>query len=124
MSTVSTLGNAVLITKPDRETATVTGSAVDIRQYLGQFEIFSAVGTVSGTTPTLAGKIQHSVDGSTSWGDVSGATFTQVTASDASETITISADSSRGYVRYVGTIGGTSPSFDLAVIAFGQQVKT
>lgn len=121
MNPVTVLGNAVLVTKPDRETSTVTGSAVDIRQYVGGLEIYQAVGTVSGTTPTLDGKIQHSADGSTGWADVTGATFTQVTASDAGESITISADSSLGYIRYVGTIAGTSPSFDLAVIGFGQQ---
>ncbi|MGA0208264.1 MAG: hypothetical protein ACO3LT_10805 [Ilumatobacteraceae bacterium] len=121
MNTVTLLGNAVLVTKPDRETSTVTGTAVDIRQYFGKLELFQAVGTVSGTSPTLDGKIQDSADGSTGWGDVSGATFTQVTASDDEQSITISADSSKGYIRYVGTIAGTSPSFDLAVVGFGQQ---
>src|SRR5947209_7146802 len=71
------------------------------------------VGTVGGTSPTLDGKIQESNDNST-WTDIPGATFTQVTASTSNQAITF--DRTKRYVRYLGTIGGTSPSFAMAVV--------
>jgi hypothetical protein len=78
------------------------------------------VGAVSGTSPTLAGKIQESADGSTGWSDVSGATFATVTASTNNQAITF--ERTKRYLRYVGTVGGTSPSFAVAVI-ISQQKK-
>jgi len=75
---------------------------------------------VSGTTPSLAGKIQESADGSTNWSDISGATFTAVTGSDNLQSISF--DRTQRYVRYVGTISGTSPSF-LTAALIGEQRK-
>lgn len=100
-------------------TATVTGSAVDVRAFTGNMLVIQDVGTVSGTTPTLDGKIQNSADGSTGWADITGATFTQVTASNSTQTIAIAADACLGYIRYVGTIAGTTPSFTMGVQALG-----
>lgn len=103
-------------------TSTVTGSAVDLQQYIGKVAFIQQVGTVSGTTPTLDGKIQDSADGSTGWADVSGATFsTQVTASNNQQVIAVDVRSTKRYVRYVGTIGGTTPSFAVGVIAVGEK---
>ena len=200
MNPVTTLGNVIKVATPTTATATVNSATSDIRQYFGNLELSQAVGTVSGTTPTLDGKIQDSSDsvgfglsnasydhtggaaerlltstgdfaaytfvsGDTinitagagipagiyeiatresdnaitladdsrltvdssadvdteAWADVSGATFTQVTESDALESIVIAADSSKGFIRYVGTITGTTPSFAMAVSGFGQQ---
>ena len=71
-----------------------------------------------GTSPTLAGKIQESADGST-WADVSGATFTTVTANDNVQAITF--DRTQRYVRYVGTVAGTSPQVPVAVVISEQK---
>jgi hypothetical protein len=68
----------------------------------------------------LAGKIQESADGSTNWADISGATFTTVTASDNVQAISF--DRTLRYVRYVATVGGTSPSF-IAGAVIGEQKK-
>lgn len=100
-------------------TSTITGAAVDVREYVGGMKVVQAVGTVAGTTPTLDGKIQDSADGSTGWADVTGATFTQVTASTNNQMIEVQARASKRYIRYVGTIAGTSPDFDVAVIVVG-----
>lgn len=102
-------------------TSTVTGSAIDLQTYIGKVAIIQQVGTVSGTTPTLDGKIQDSADGSTGWTDVSGATFTQVTASNNQQVIAVDTRVARRYVRYVGTIAGTTPSFAVGVIATGEK---
>lgn len=102
-------------------TATVTGSYIDVRNVEGDLVIVQDVGTVSGTTPTLDGKIQSASDaGGTGVADVAGATFTQVTASDNQQKITIPAGSVQGFIRYVGTIAGTTPSFNMAVIGLGR----
>ena len=101
------------------KTATYTSTAFDAQDYEGNLGIVQASGVVSGTTPTLDGKIQDSADGSTGWADVSGATFTQVTASTNFQKITVDLNGTKRYLRYVGTIGGTTPSFGLTVIAGG-----
>jgi hypothetical protein len=105
---------------PQTATSTVTGSAVDMIASDGKCFAVQSVGTVSGTTPSLAGKFQESADGSSGWGDVTGATFTAVTASTNLQTISF--DRTKRYLRYIGTITGTSPSFALAAVV-GQQKK-
>ena len=103
---------------PRTVTSSVNGSAVDLLTGDGRCFALQQVGTVSGTSPTLAGKIQESADGST-WSDISGATFTTVTASDNVQAITF--DRSQRYVRYFGTVGGSSPSFAVAVLISEQK---
>jgi hypothetical protein len=105
---------------PRTVTASVNGSSGDLLAGDGCCFAVQQVGAVSGTAPTLAGKIQESADGSTNWADVSGATFSAVTASDNLQAISF--DRTCRYVRYVGTIGGTTPSFILGVIV-GEQKK-
>lgn len=102
-------------------TSTVTGSAVDIRDYVGRIKVLQLVGTVSGTSPTLNGKIQDSADGSTGWADVTGATFTEVTASNSSQSIGVDTRACKRYIRYVGTIAGTSPSFMVGASFVGKK---
>jgi hypothetical protein len=100
-------------------TSTVTSSAVDLRTYKGGFIVQQLVGVVSGTTPTLNGKIQTSADGSTGWTDIAGATFTEVTATDSFQKIGFVENQTLGYIRYVGTIAGTTPSFTMGVAFLG-----
>lgn len=101
-------------------TATVTGTGFDASGYIGNITFVQAIGTVSGTTPTLDGKIQDSADDS-SYTDVPGATFTQVTASTSVQSLNVDTRAFRKYVRYVGTIAGTTPVFNSAVLAIGQK---
>lgn len=103
---------------PRTATSTVTGNGGDFISGDGRCTAIQQVGTVSGTSPNLAGKIQESSDNS-SWTDISGAAFTAVTASD--NTQAISFDRTKRYLRYVGTITGTSPSFPLAVVVTEQK---
>lgn len=200
MSSIVSLGNFLEISAAATNTATVTGSLINVSDYIEKMEVFQSVGTVSGTSPTLDGKFQDCVDAvglglsnatydhtggaaerlltstgdfasytftagdqiylsgaaggvaeglyeiasresddaialsanpgltadstsdvdSASPADYSGATFTQVTASNNSETIVIPVSSMKKWIRYVGTIAGTTPSFAMAVIGFGQ----
>lgn len=113
--------NAASLSNIAARTSTVTGSAVDLQGYQGKLKVMQNVGTVSGTTPTLDGKLQDSADGSTGWADVTGATFTQVTAADSLQSIGVDTRAVKRYVRYVGTIGGTTPSFTMGVTFVGSK---
>jgi hypothetical protein len=108
--TSSQVINAALGTK----TSTVTSSAID-RLNFDEVSFKQTVGTVSGTSPTLDGKIQHCDTSGGSYTDVTGAVFTQVTASTKEQLVRILGVGLKRYVKYVGTIAGTSPSFDLSV---------
>ncbi len=104
---------------PQTITGSANGSSGDMINGDGPCFAIQQVGTVSGTSPTLAGKIQESDDGS-SWSDISGATFT--TASASSNYQCINFERAKRYLRYAGTVGGTSPSFAVAVV-ISQQKK-
>ena len=103
---------------PQTATSTVTGPSGDLLAGDSRCFAIQQVGTVSGTTPTLDGKIQESSDNST-WTDIAGATFTQVTATGNYQAITF--DRTKRYVRYLGTIAGTTPSFAVAVVISEQK---
>jgi hypothetical protein len=105
---------------PQTATSTVTGTGVDLINADSRCFAVQHVGTVSGTSPTLDGKLQESDASGSGYADISGATFTQVTASTNLQIITF--ERTKRYVRYIGTIAGTSPSFALAAL-IGQQKK-
>ena len=106
---------------PAARTSTVTGSAQDMIAGDGLVSVIQTVGAVSGTSPTLDGAIEESADGSTGWAAISGATFTQVTASTNLQVISF--QRTKRYLRYVGTIAGTSPSFTMCVTFIHQKKK-
>ena len=103
---------------PQTLTGSVNGSTADMINGDSSCFAIQQVGTVSGTSPTLAGKIQESSDGTT-WTDVANATFAQVTASNNYQAISF--ERTKRYLRYVGTVGGTSPSFAIAVVISEQK---
>lgn len=103
---------------PRTITANINGGSGDFITGEGRCCAIQQVGTMTGTSPTLAGKIQESTDQST-WTDVSGATFTSVSANDNIQAITF--DRTKRYLRYVGTVGGTSPNIPMAVIITEQK---
>jgi len=68
----------------------------------------------TGTTPTLDVKLQHSDDNST-FADVTGAAFAQVTSDSGTagvQVLKLNVSDLKRYLRVIGTIAGTSPSFD------------
>ena len=75
------------------------------------------VGTLGGTSPTLAGKIQESANGSSGWADV--ATFSTVSTSANAQMIAF--DRTKRYLRYVGTIAGTSPTIPFTAMIIEQK---
>ena len=102
-------------------TATAGGTGIDIRQYSGKIAVIfqSAAGT--GTTPTLDIKLQDDDAVGGSYGDITGATFTQVTdGADITEKIVVDADACKAFIRAHKTIGGTStPTFGCGVTVVG-----
>lgn len=106
---------------PAANVATLTGEAVDIRDLEGPVLVTQASGAGTGTTPTLDGKLQHSLDGSTSWADIPDATFAQVLEEASVQKFALNPNGTFGYIRYVGTIAGDTPSFTFSVLLAGMK---
>ena len=99
---------------------TNNGLSIDMIDADGRCFAIQAIGTVGGTSPSLACKIQESSDNAT-WTDITGAAFTAVTVSSNLQTIVF--DRAKRYLRHSRTIAGTSPTFALAAL-IGEQKKT
>ena len=100
-----------------RRTSTLTGTGIDVLAYEGVALVVLNASAGTGTTPTLDVKLQHSDDDST-YADVTGGAFTQVTdvaGSAGVQVKKINVSDLKRYVRAIGTIAGTTPSFDFAV---------
>ena len=100
-----------------RRTSTLTGTGIDVLDYEGVALVLLNASAGTGTSPTLDVKLQHSDDDST-YEDVTSGTFTQVT--DVAETagvkvMKLNVSDLKRYLRVVGTIAGTTPSFDFGV---------
>jgi hypothetical protein len=100
-----------------RRTTTLTGIGIDVLEYEGVALVLLNASAGTGTSPTLDVKLQHSDDDST-YEDVTSGTFTQVT--DVAETagvrvMKLNVSDLKRYLRVVGTIAGTTPSFDFGV---------
>lgn len=109
---------------PAAVTDTAGGAAVDMLNAKDSvFDAILSVGAVTGTNPTLAVKVQESddtVDGN--FTDITGATFTGLTASSASSMQTITGRRTKRYLRLYRTIGGTStPTFNISGIILSQR---
>ena len=93
------------------ETSSFTGATTniaDLQGLEGDIQIIlDSDGGASGTR-TLAAKIQHSLDGSTSWDDVTGGGFTSLTTSASKQVMTLNSDDLRRYIRLVTTQGAGS----------------
>jgi hypothetical protein len=108
-----------MLLEPQTITGSTNSAGADLLACDGRCFAVLQVGEVTGTSPSLAGKLQESADDS-AWSDIPGASFTAVTESDGVQAIAF--DRGQRYVRFVGTVTGTSPSFLLAVL-LGQQKK-
>lgn len=101
-------------------TASADGSGVDIRDYVGKLKIILDAAAGTGTTPTLDVKLQESAD-NTTFNDIAGAVFTQVITAASLQSIGVSVDPAKRYIRAVATIAGGTPSFSFSVNAVGQK---
>lgn len=106
---------------PARKTASENGAAIDLQQYVGDLKVILCSSAGGGTTPTLDVKLQESDTAAGTFTDIPGAAFTQVTAAASTAAITLNADSAKRYIRAVTTIAGTTPTFDMALVAVGMK---
>jgi hypothetical protein len=107
-------------------TTTVNSGKVDFETSRKAFFIF-ATGTFGGTSPTLSAvlQVQESADGTT-WTNNATIPSATVTQAGKQATLEIRADQVAAGKRYVRlqavcTIGGTSPTIPVAVVAFGDE---
>jgi hypothetical protein len=105
-------------------TSTLTGTAFSLKDYVGQVVIVlhSALGTGNADN-TLAGKIQSSATSGGSYADVTGATFTTVTnaAGGSYQAISVDTRACSAYLKFIGTLAGTTPSFVFGVSIIGEK---
>lgn len=99
---------------PAARTTTANGTGVDVTKYEGTALAILDVGTTSGTTPTLDVKLQEADAVGGTYTDIPGAVFAQV-AGPAQSIVRIDLDGRKRAIRGVATIGGTTPSFILAL---------
>lgn len=100
--------------------ATANSTAVDMQQYQGQFAAVCDAANVSGTTPTMALKLQDSADNS-SFADITGGGFTGITTVASVQKIALNKSEIRRYVRVVRTLGGTTPVYLLSCKILAQK---
>ena len=94
-------------------TTSVNSSSFDV----GDADVlvcYLSVTAASGTTPTLDVKFQDTNDNGTTFFDIVGTSFTQVTSSPSTQIVSATRKFSRK-VRCVVTIAGTTPSFTFHV---------
>ncbi len=99
-------------------TVTGTGTAIDIKDYVGRGKVMLDCAAGTGTTPTLDIVIQHSVDNVT-FVPVPGAVFAQVTNAARQQQIGLDLDAAHRFVRIAFTITGGTPSFTFSVQMVG-----
>ena len=104
-----------------QRTTTLTGTGIDVLDYEGVALAVLNASAGTGTDPTLDVKLQHSDDDST-YADVTGGAFTQVTdvaGTAGVQVMKVNVSDLKRYVRVIGTIAGTTPSFEFGVEFIG-----
>lgn len=112
---VSILASAVV-------TASGNGVGKDISAYEGDVKFTLDSDNGGGADHVNDVKLQHSDTLGGAYTDVVGGAFAQVTnAADAFESLIVSADGLKAFVRGVDALGGTGPSFSRALSMVGEK---
>ena len=125
INTVSSanLGIPLLVTDVTSTAITTTANSSTITPNCGcSYSVFFSVSAVSGTNPTLDVDIQESDDTGTNWFTVY--SFPRITATGQYRSPKLALLGNR--IRYVQTLGGTSPSFTRSInrLQSSDSVKT
>ncbi len=100
-------------------TSTATGTGLATKGFRNLLAVLSC-GAVTGTAPTADGKLQQSDAVSGTYADITGATFTQITATPSPATdvqyVEIDLLPRDAFIRGVITIAGTTPVFPANMI--------
>jgi len=100
-------------------TATATSSAIDLKEFDGDVLLVLNCAAGTGSSPTLDIKVQDSDETGGTYGDLSGATFTQVTTSASVQTLEVNKDECKRFIKIVQTVGGSSPVFVYGISLVG-----
>ena len=99
----------------------VTGTGVDCLSLDGNMGALQVVGTVASTSFTYAGKIQESDTATGTYSDIAGATFAAIGSTTGAQiTGATSFQRTKRFLRYVGTIGGTTPTAAVDALFLGK----
>ena len=99
--------------------ATATSSAIDLKDFDGDVLLVLNCAAGTGSSPTLDVKVQDSDETGGTYGDLSGATFTQVTTSASLQTLEVNKDECKRFIKLVQTVGGSSPVFVYGISLIG-----
>ena len=100
-------------------TATATSSAIDLKEFDGDVLLVLNCAAGTGSSPTLDIKVQDSDETGGTYGDLSGATFTQVTTSASVQTLEVNKDECKRFIKIVQKVGGSSPVFVYGISLVG-----
>ena len=100
-------------------TATATSSAIDLKEFDGDVLLVLNCAAGTGSSPTLDIKVQDSDETGGTYGDLSGATFTQVTTSASVQTLEVNKDECKRFIKIVQTVGCSSPVFVYGISLVG-----
>ena len=80
------------------------------------------VGSVGGTETTYVGKIQEASTSTGTWADITGAVFSTITSTTGAPPVqSINFQRTQPWLRYIGTIAGTTAGVALDVLIGGQK---
>lgn len=100
-----------------------SGKWLDVRVFDGEILVIQQCGALGGTSPTITGKLQSASDANgTGAADITGAVFTIVNASNNTQFLAV--DPKKvvgGFLGFVGTITGTTPTVLVSVTACGKK---
>ena len=99
----------------------ITGAAFDAILFDNNMGAYQNVGSAASTSYTFTGKIQESDTATGTYADISGAAFPAITSTTGAVIVNaITFQRTKRFLRYVGTIGGTTPSMSLDALFLGQ----
>lgn len=111
------VATSLVMSQNAANTAAATSGWVDVRQYEGDLLFVQKVGALTGS---IAGAIQDATDnsgtGAAAMTPNEGA-FTSVSSANSTQKRTIDAKSTRGFVRYVGTITTGPAQVDVTMLS-------
>ena len=114
---------AVIVSAVALRASTANGANFENTGYIGMGQAVLVAGA-QGSGITLDVKLQHSADGSTSWTDITGATFTQVGNAAACQGIPVDLSAAKHYIRAVFTVAGGSATGYTSVIMLAKPKYT
>jgi hypothetical protein len=102
-------------------TSSTNGTSIDCIDTDGRMQAVCAVGTLTGTTPTVAFTFEESDTGSGSWTAVTNVVASGGTVSAANTIRLFSFDRTKRYVRAVATVAGTTPSGSVSAVLIAEK---